>query len=310
MDFFKFMSLVNDRTLFFTRVDKLQEEFDEFEGTWSDATIQLIEGNVPRSIVDVGWRLKITNTDTVQVLFLPLVQKPVDENVQHILSTMHTIPTNWASFKTPYEQTYLVHKPTGFRFGIANAKVVHQLCDAQSSLETFRNSLHIVNEQLKFTLVNCWHIGLHESDAMWSRYSNRNGSIAIKTDVISLVSSFLNRYPTAVGKVQYIAFDTDVMPAAYFDTTYWFKRIEFDTDRELRVVMDETVYTDITEHTRTPDISSEICEIGLPYKVDPQILIREIVVGPGTDHWKFDLIQSVVEKYELDVPVRRSSLRR
>ena len=310
MDFFKFMSLVNEHALFFTRVDKLREEFDEFEGTWSDATIQLIEGTVPHSIIDEGWRLRITDENTSQEILLPLVQTSVDPNLQDILDTMHTIPANWVYFNTPYKTTYLMHRPSGYRFGIINAKIDHQLHDALSSLKVMQNSIHFEKLKLRYKLVNCWHMNEYESDVMWSRYTNRNGSIAIKTDVSSLVASFVDRRPNAIGHIQYIPFETDVMPVPYLDISYWFKRIQFEADRELRIVMDETVYLDTTKHTRTPDYSVDICHAGLPYKVDLQVLIREIVVGPGTDNWKFELIQSIAQNYGLDVPVKRSSLRK
>ena len=145
---------------------------------------------------------------------------------------------------------------------------------------------------------------------MWSRYSDRKDSIAIRTDVASLVRSFVDRYPSAIGRVQYVAFDNDVMPASYINLPYWFKRIQFDADRELRVVMDETIYSSVTEYTRTPDYSREICDVGLPYRVDPKVLIREIMVGPGTDDWVVHLVRSIVGKYGLDVIVKPSSLRK
>ena len=256
-----------------------------------------------------GWRFRISDNKTGQSLWLPFVQKPVDPNLQHILDTMHSKPDDWGYLRTPFDMGYLYHRPTGNRFGVKEAQVEHQLCDAQSSLNVIRNSMHHTKEHSRSTLVNCWHINTHESDAMWSRYTDRRNSVAIKTDVASLVSSFVNRYPYAIGEIQYIDFEKDVMPVSSFDISHWFKRVQYQADCELRVVMDETIYSSITEHTRTPDYSSEACDIGLSYKVDPRVLVREIVVGPGTDDWVVELIRSIAEKYAIAAPVIPSSLR-
>ena len=130
--------------------------------------------------------------------------------------------------------------------------------------------MHYAKLQSKSKLVNCWHVGEYESDAMWSRYTDRKDSIAIKTDVVSLVKSFRDRYPSAIGKVQYISFDKEVMPVPHLDIPYWFKRIQYNSDRELRVVMDETVYTSRYDNICTPDYSVEVCDIGLAVQDRPK----------------------------------------
>ena len=55
MDFFKFMSLVNDEVLFFTRLDKLA---DDHEATWSEATTNLIGAETPSIVQDEGVALQ------------------------------------------------------------------------------------------------------------------------------------------------------------------------------------------------------------------------------------------------------------
>lgn len=307
MDFFKFMSLVNDGILYFTRLDRLE---DDHEANWSDATTKLIGEETPSIIQDEGWRFRISDNITGQSLLIPLVQKPVDPNLQDVLDTVHTKPDDWGYFETPFDLKYLHHRPTGHRFGVKEAHVVHQLCDIQSSLNVIRDRRHHSKVHSRYTLVNCWHINTHESDAMWSRYTDRKNSIAIKTDVVSLVGSFVNRYPNSIGKIQYIDFEKDVMPVSPFGTSHWFKRVQFQADCELRVVMDETIYSSITEHTRTPDYSRDVCDVGLPYKVNPKVLIHQIVVGPSTDDWVVELIKSAAKKYGIDAPVIPSSLQK
>ena len=91
-DFAKFVSLLEDRALFFTRLDKLG---DPFEGAWSEVNLQMIQQGLEAA---PGSEL------------LPAMQV-------------------WR-------------------------RVV-------------RNS----REQRRYTLVNCWHAGEHESEAMWRLYS-------------------------------------------------------------------------------------------------------------------------------------------
>lgn len=307
MSFAKFELLMNDRSLFFARVDKLE---DDFEGSWSKATLELVNRTARYSIYDAGWYIVLRNEDTGQQLNLNLVQKSITPDVQHILDGMHSTPDDWGYFKNPFGTLYMYHKPTGYRFGLRDAMVNHQLGSIDLSLRVTREIMQLASYQTKFILVNCWHINAYESDVMWSRYSDRKDSVAIKTNVESLIRCFMDKYPSAVGHVQYADFDTDVMPALYFELPYWFKRIQFEADHELRVIMDETVYSNITDYSRTPDYSREVCDVGLPYQIDPKVLIHEIVVGPGTNVQVFDSIRSIARGYGVEVPVTQSSLKK
>ena len=305
MDFPKFMSLINDGTLFFTRVDRLE---DEFEGTWSDATKRLIEGAGARTIKDEGWRIVLTDEETGQRLRLNLPLQPVGREAQQLLKVLPVKDTDNLKYRRINDHCILLYdNNTGQRFWIQR-RTIYQLGDINAALKAAKVAMYNARHSSRFTLINCWHVNAHESDAMWSRYSDRKASIAIKTDVESLVQSFVGRYPNALGYIQYVDFDTDVMPAAYMDLPHWFKRIQFNADQELRVVMDETVYSHVTETTRTPDYSRDICEVGMPYRVDPSVLIREVVVAPSSDAWVVGLIRSILAKYGIEGSVVASSL--
>ena len=230
------------------------------------------------------------NEDTGQRLSLPLILKPVTPDAIPVLDRIHTDVRNLEYERITESCSYLRYRPTDHRFLIEKGKVKYQIGDIDSSLHATIETMRYANALSKFILVNCWHVGAHESDAMWSRYTDRNHAIAIKSDAASLVNSLVNRYPDAVGLVQYLSFDREVMPAPHLDMPYWFKRVQFEADRELRVVMDETVYLDTAEHIRTPDFSADICDVGLQYRIDPKILIHEVVLGPGTNEWVVDLV--------------------
>jgi hypothetical protein len=56
------------------------------------------------------------------------------------------------------------------------------------------------------------------------------------------------------------------------------------------------------------DLTSELWRVGKYLSVDLPTLIERVYVAPQSSDWLLELVESLVVKYELEVPVVRSTL--
>ena len=151
------------------------------------------------------------------------------------------------------------------------------------------------------TFVNCWYEEAEESEAMWKLFASQQYGVAVRTTAARLIGSFTARLPDYFGRVSYIAYDRHLMPATEFPPVF-FKRRAFMHEREVRAVVAPEHRVDETEdENRAP---------GVGYPIDPERLIEAVVVSPYSPDWLPDIVQSVLEKYEIDAAVEKSVLER
>ena len=228
-DIAKFLSLLEDGALFFTRLDKLM---DPFEGAWSEINLKMIQ--------------------------LGLDSAP-------------------------------------------NTKL-------SMEMQAWRMIVNNCREQRRYTLVNCWHEGEHESEAMWKLYSGLGYGLAIRTDFKTLVHSFTTRVPDIVAKVEYISYETDAMPWS-LRASFLHKRLSFAHEREVRAVMQCFNFRPSDKANGSEyDYSRDVCNVGIPFAVDTNDLIQEVVVSPYAESWMFELVRSVCKRYGMSITVRKSDL--
>lgn len=172
---------------------------------------------------------------------------------------------------------------------------------------------HLRRELRRFTLISCWHESSHESEAMWKIYASANSGIAIKTNFTSFVESFITDEKIHIGKVQYIDYDSEKIPEDDLLSPYLHKRKSFEHERELRAIVQHippeagpaNLPNFLGDETPTwPDM----CDTGIYYDVDLNLLIQEVVIDPSTPDWLLDLVKRVVKQYNLQVPVNQSHL--
>jgi len=167
----------------------------------------------------------------------------------------------------------------------------------------------------KMTLVNCWFIGKNETQKMWKDYGDGGKSIAIRSTVKRLATSFQISEPVGsfVGKVNYVDFKTyDLGPRGEDQALVPFlkDKNKFADENEARVV----TLNHFHQGTLLPDGSQPVGagfgpEIqGLYIKCSLLELIRSIVVGPNTD-WNFHmLMKRLVTRFGLTINVEHSKL--
>ena len=151
------------------------------------------------------------------------------------------------------------------------------------------------------TFVNCWYEEAEESEAMWKLFASQQYGVAVRTTAARLVGSFTEQLPDYFGRVSYIAYDTHLMPVTEFPPIF-FKRRAFMHEREVRAVVAPEHRVEKTEEESRPP--------GVEYLIDPQRLIEAVVVSPYSPGWLPDIVQSVLEKYEIDAAVEKSVLER
>ena len=151
------------------------------------------------------------------------------------------------------------------------------------------------------TFVNCWYEEAEESEAMWKLFASQQYGVAVRTTAARLVGSFTERLPDYFGRVSYIVYDSHLMPVTEFPPVF-FKRRAFMHEREVRaVVAPEHRIEKAEEEHRSP---------GVECPIDPERLIDAVVVSPYSPGWLPDIVQSVLEKYEIDAAVEKSLLER
>ena len=181
----------------------------------------------------------------------------------------------------------------------------------------------------KYVMCNCWHQNVVESMAMWEKYHMRNSGVAIKTTMEKIKNSLLSEYSIYIGKIAYIYGNTDDDPymqnflqndiplakkLTYFP--YFQKRKEYEHEQEVRLIVDidpfvlhalsnQTVETvDTFLETGLPDI----CDIGMLFNIDVNMLIDEVIVSPYAKDWIAETLRSVVQKFGFNFDVRASTL--
>ena len=186
----------------------------------------------------------------------------------------------------------------------------------------------------KYIMCNCWHQGQHESMAMWEKYQMRNSGIAIKTTMKNLKKSLSDELDIFIGQIKYSSPETyetkytsDYVSAnlsneqlLYFP--YFYKRKAFEYEHEVRLIIDSHPLVGDYWDKNFGDIPfedifqkelelPEVWEIGMPLKVDVQLLIGEtgeIIISPYTEDWVTEAVRSVVRQYRFDFKVNRSTL--
>ncbi len=172
-----------------------------------------------------------------------------------------------------------------------------------------------------YTFVNCWNMNEFESAAMWGLYLKSNEGVAIQSTYKNLIKS-LNRRAVnveiAVGQVEYIDYDKDLMIDNNPLLAFYHKRKSFEHERELRAAftqiptekgtsinlakMNDDSYDIVIDHSVDLDNIVELIPINL------NALIENIYVPPTSDDWFKEVVKSLLRKFKLNINVKRSEL--
>jgi hypothetical protein len=159
---------------------------------------------------------------------------------------------------------------------------------AQRLLTSFRASaLH----DRRTTFVSCWHANTGESEALWRLYSPiGSGGVVIRTTADRLLRSLDQSAKITLGSVKYVDYRTNF--AGLHDRIFH-KRKSLAHESEVRAITRGHLGNDWT---------------GLPVGVDLHTLLELVVPSPFAPSWFPTLLASLVQRFGLTVPVKKSEL--
>jgi len=197
-------------------------------------------------------------------------------------------------------------------------------------LDVFDDLEHARRMSPLLTFISAWHLNNIESAAMWSLYLRSSEGIAIRTTFGRLCESLADdKHLIQAGLVQYIDYDTTLIPEGNVYWPFVHKRRSFEHEHEVRAVIHEHDYfhnvrarsTDpaIRAHALAskgledaPDLDLDealpLPPTGLYIKTRLDVLIESVYVAPHAAAWFADLVKSVMRRYDREEPVRQSEL--
>ena len=196
---------------------------------------------------------------------------------------------------------------------------------ADPRLNIFWNITQVFKTVSAFTLVSCWHEGADESAAMWKCYAETNNGIAIKTTFESLCESFTCEPDVFIGRVSYIDYEAPE-PVGVFDeqdplwrladevhplrirSQMFKKRRAFSYEKEVRA-LSPLPLQGLFSGGMTAGIPEPACGTGMHLDIKLAHLAHEFVVSPFATDFFFDLVSALMDRYQVEVAVRRSSIR-
>ena len=151
------------------------------------------------------------------------------------------------------------------------------------------------------TFVNSWRLSDYESFGMWNAYADAATGVAIKSDVRSLFAAF-NNIPKnsdisiTAAKVDYI--DNYVGMTQKYGNPFNFyyvalsKTKPYENEKELRLLY--------------VDYQKDFQEDSTGFDIQTQTLIKEIYIGSSAKPYVKNLVESILKKRGINVPVIES----
>lgn len=157
----------------------------------------------------------------------------------------------------------------------------------------------ITIQRRKSMYINCWRLDNFESEAMWKLYCPDNKGLAIQTTYGKLVESVSSDDFLYIGQVTYIDFETEWFPETNAFYTSMHKRKAFEHEKEIRLVKSDSKYWAVgsSEPPTGIDCNWEINTI------------ENIFVNPYSEHWYYEVIRELLEKYNIKINLNWSSLK-
>ena len=190
-----------------------------------------------------------------------------------------------------------------------------------------RQWFNLVSDTRETSGVSSWFMSNYESAQMWHSYAGSDG-VTVISSLARIESCFGDqKYPATsfwVRPVQYLpdgvtAEDIQIEPQrgdAFIVhginplNVLWYKRIEFETEKELRIIAELTRICQASVHPCRWDVHDKVTTTsgGNYYKVDLNELIAEVRVAPDVAKWQFEIISGVTRDYLPDATVSRSTI--
>lgn len=170
----------------------------------------------------------------------------------------------------------------------------------------------------QWTAINCWHMNEGESDAMWKLYLKSDEGVAVQSTFARLSDSFRKtEQDVYIGTVKYIDFETQTIPeihhVSHYFSPFLYKRNSFEHEREVRALIQEVPRRPrVSGKTRRvePEIDMDApgWGAGKAVPINLKRLVEAIYVCPASPQWIRAVVEDIVKRYRLTVPVHQSAL--
>ena len=157
-------------------------------------------------------------------------------------------------------------------------------------------------EATGFVYVNCWHMNLAESMAMWKLYARSNEAVAIRSTFRRLVDEVPDGSEVFAGTIKYVDFERETIPEGNMLYPFTHKRLSFEHEREVRLVWFSPLLATVNER------EGSVFPAGIPLPIDIDRLIESVYVAPTASTWFRELIERVLSRYGSRLPVVQSAL--
>lgn len=160
----------------------------------------------------------------------------------------------------------------------------------------------ISSERFRTTMyVSCWVASEHESAAMWRLYLQSPEGVAIRTDHETLVAILARSTLTLrTTLVRYVDYDKALIPLGNLFYPFVHKRQSFAHENELRAIIWSS--EDVNQGQIAVDAT------GVAVDIMPEELIKAVHVSPTAPRWFGSLVEKLLRRYAMSIPVVRSGL--
>ena len=167
-------------------------------------------------------------------------------------------------------------------------------------------------------LVSCFNAAEHESNAMWHVYGKGANCIALTTSLGELKECFgpFVDYDVLIGQIEYIDYSKGFLDETNYLLPLLHKTPFYVYENEIRCLImddgDNSLFGD-DEPSPWADFDGESSppySLGTYVSVDLSKLLKKIVIGPHADKWFIETVRDILNKYEIDIPVAESMLRK
>lgn len=142
--------------------------------------------------------------------------------------------------------------------------------------------------------VSSWHASDHESEAMWRLYSPMQEALALRSTYHRLrraLPDYVRIHLVQYGDAPSASDDDPLLP-------FFYKRKAYEHEKELRAVIDQSQATEKAIEEQT----------GWHLRVDVGELLECVYVSPFAQRWFYELVQGILRRYRLPIPVEYSEL--
>ena len=208
-------------------------------------------------------------------------------------------------FEDPFEGT--------FTDGEWKAMITPAALD-RKNIQVDKGFLNIMPIIRYTSYLSCWRMGQSESLAMWDLYGKSSGIVAVTTTVGCLKKEF-NSDPRAIniGAVEYIDWES----APFHNNGLMMmmrKDWSYSHEAEVRILLMDTAplghprlenwrKAERKEPDNWTDILREVAPVGHSIKVNLASLVSKIWVGPREKSWIAPLVQKILDRYGLHLPI-------